>query len=65
MTKNQDPYAKDIFGSFIRTLVWSVGEVESMDFVGEEKEVENTVLKIQPGVNRLGLPMLKADLLIL
>ena len=54
MTKNQDPYAKDIFGSFIRTLVWSVGEVESMDFVGEEKEVENTVLKIQPGVNRLG-----------
>ena len=39
MTRDHEEgsYAKNLFGSFVRTFVWSVGEVENFDFAPETK----------------------------
>ena len=37
MTRKEGPYAKNLFGSFVSTFVWSVGEVENFDFAEAQK----------------------------
>ena len=43
MTRKEDPYAKNLFGSFVRTFVWSVGEDggELFDFKPEAQKKDN------------------------
>ena len=37
----EGPFAKNLFGSFVRTFVWSVGEVENFDFAPEAQKNDN------------------------
>ena len=46
MTRKEGPYAKNLFGSFVRTFVWSVGEVENFDFAPEAQKKDNMDLDI-------------------
>ena len=43
MTRDHEegPFAKNLFGSFVRTFVWSVGEVENFDFAPEAQRKDN------------------------
>ena len=41
MTRKEGPFAKNLFGSFVRTFVWSVGEVENFDFAPESQKKDN------------------------
>ena len=35
MTDTQDSFAKNLFGAFVRTFIWSVGEVENIPFAAD------------------------------